>query len=856
MTRPCPPKTLLVGWSGGDWRIISPLVDRGLMPHLADVIERGVCGNLASLWPDLPPLLWTSLATGMRPHRHGILGFAEPAADGGVEPITCRGRAATPLWCIAAQHGLRPLVVDFGPTFPADAIAGVVVSNRFVSSLPHVRRDPVVAAGPGLVHPATVTAGLLEACAAAETTASDAVSDFFSPAALSAAHPQAVAAIQASVAGAQASADIVAHLATTEAWNILAVRLAIIDQLAERFLMFHPPRPQSVHQAAFAIYSQVITASHRLLDRLLGVFLAHAGPEANVVVVSDRGLHLDRLRDPAGRGEERARAAPAGILAMAGPQVRRDERIYGANILDICPTLLHMLGLPPVADMDGRVLADAFTSPVRKAPVGPGTVPAGHAPPADRVAAPGPLPPGPEVHHQIARARELTRARCLIAAGCPAAAEPILQDLATSGPDECDVVIELVECLRLLGRPGEGLRLLDDLAAAGSPAGRHPAAFEVMRATMLVEDGLQDRAVERLSAALQTHGPRVDTFVAIARAEVARGRMVDAERACLAALEIDPMHRPALVILAGARYRLERYAEAAEAARTAIGLQYFDPRMHHLLGTSLAACGRADEAVAALEIAISQDPSRVQAHERLGTVHARQRRDFEAAEASWRAGRAVRAETGARVPAAATAPATVSSTTSATTDASVVVVTGLPRSGTSMMMQMLAAGGLQPLADEAREADDDNPRGYLEFDPVKRLASDASWIAAARGRAIKVIAPLLPSLPGGVVYRVILMNRDIREVLASQRAMLHRRGMPVTASDEQLARAYAGHLEAARRWCAAAGVPLVMVEHRECLTVPHEVVGRVVGFLGMPLDRDAMAAVVEAALWRQRGSSD
>src|SRR5512134_4034770 len=106
----------------------------------------------------------------------------------------------------------------------------------------------------------------------------------------------------------------------------------------------------------------------------------------------------------------------------------------------------------------------------------------------------------------------------------------------------------------------------------------------------------------------------------------------------------------------------------------------------------------------------------------------------------------------------------------------ITVVTGLPRAGTSLVMQMLVAGGVPILVDGARPADADNPRGYLEFAPVKRLREDASWLPRARGRAVKVVVPLVCDLPPSERYRVLLVERDVREVLASQRTMLAGRG--------------------------------------------------------------------------------
>jgi hypothetical protein len=183
-----------------------------------------------------------------------------------------------------------------------------------------------------------------------------------------------------------------------------------------------------------------------------------------------------------------------------------------------------------------------------------------------------------------------------------------------------------------------------------------------------------------------------------------------------------------------------------------------------------------------------------------------------------------------------------------------VVVSGLPRSGTSMMMQMLAAGGLAVFSDDSRPADADNPRGYLEHDAVRRTPSDPSWIAAARGRVVKVVLPLLRHLPSGVAVRVLVMQRPLVEVLASQARMLARRGrLPGTGEDAALARDFAAELERFDAWVAGrAGLWALRVDYGATLADPMGTAARVDVFLGGGLDREAMAAAVEPDLRRIR----
>jgi len=171
-----------------------------------------------------------------------------------------------------------------------------------------------------------------------------------------------------------------------------------------------------------------------------------------------------------------------------------------------------------------------------------------------------------------------------------------------------------------------------------------------------------------------------------------------------------------------------------------------------------------------------------------------------------------------------------------------------------MMMAMLQAGGIRPLIDGIREADEDNPRGYFELERVKQLALDDSWLADATGRSIKVISALLERLPPRFEYRVIFMQRDMDEVLASQRAMLVRRGRGGDQpDDERMAVLFAKHLAKVRSELAQrTRMRVLYVEHGEVIAEPLEAAATINAFLGSGCDEEAMAGAVEANLHRQR----
>jgi hypothetical protein len=184
----------------------------------------------------------------------------------------------------------------------------------------------------------------------------------------------------------------------------------------------------------------------------------------------------------------------------------------------------------------------------------------------------------------------------------------------------------------------------------------------------------------------------------------------------------------------------------------------------------------------------------------------------------------------------------------------VTIVSGLPRSGTSMMMRMLEAGGMPVLTDAIREADEDNPEGYYEFEQVKQIETDKAWLEEAKGKAVKMVAALLKHLPPEYGYRIVFMRRNIEEVLASQRQMLIRRGeLTDRISDERMAELFRKHVAQIEAWIAGqANLKTAYVDYGEVLANPVEEARRINRFLGNRLDVERMAGVVDPSLYRQR----
>jgi hypothetical protein len=185
-------------------------------------------------------------------------------------------------------------------------------------------------------------------------------------------------------------------------------------------------------------------------------------------------------------------------------------------------------------------------------------------------------------------------------------------------------------------------------------------------------------------------------------------------------------------------------------------------------------------------------------------------------------------------------------------DAEIIIVSGLPRSGTSLMMQMLAKGGVEVVTDNIRTADTDNPRGYFEFEKVKKLKQDASWLPEIRGKAVKMVSQLLFDLPPTERYRIVFMERDFEEMLTSQEKMLERLDRE-SAPREDIERAFVKHLERLRNWLAQQpNMEVLYVRYADLVERPEEEARRVSAFLGGQSDPQGMAAAVDPSLYRNR----
>lgn len=924
-------KVLVIGWDAADWKVITPLIDAGKMPHLQSMLEQGVMGNLATIFPVLSPMLWTSIATGKRAFKHGIHGFAEPDPETqGVRPITNLGRRCKAVWNILNQNGLRSNVVGWWPSHPAEPINGVMVSNHFQQmTAPAGEPWPMA---PGTVHPAR----LFEALKNMRVHPAE-----LEPAQLLPFVPRAaevdlskdqriasVAKILAETAGVQAAATAIMQL---EPWDFMGVYFDAIDHFSHGFMQYRAPRLEWINEHDFEIYKDVVDTAYQFHDLMLGAMLKLVGDETTVILVSDHGFHPDHLRphvlpnEPAGAADEHR---PFGVFAIKGPGIKRDALLHGATLLDITPTILSLFGLPTGRDMDGKVLLGAFEhtpevdyidswDPVAGDaglhPEGVRVDPLGAHQAMEQLVELGYVEK-PDEDKQLTVARtvrelEFNLARDYFGAGRYPQAISLFQELWERYPEESRFGVKLVESYLAMGQGAEGRAALDrlverkrhyaklaqdelvkwldenkdkkpeDLDPAEHTrlrqlqrrAGTNEAALAYLRGRLLQVDDKHEQALAEFQQAEQVQMHSLPSlYRSVGESLLALRRFPEAEEQFRKMLQIDPVNPQARLGLGRCLLGTRRPRLALIEVLAALGLEFHNPLAHYCCGVALRWLGRRDEAVQAFETALQQNPVFPDAHRRLAAVLLKLGRRSEAAEhqrlavaarqriADFRAGKALPEDDDLEVDASLAYAATFGNLPNAAAQPplgnEVVIVSGLPRSGTSMMMQMLAAGGVPVLSDGVRSADEDNPRGYYELEEAKKLASDNSWLPRARGKAVKIVAQLLPNLPPSESYRIIFMQRALAEVVDSQEAMLKRLGRDdPTRSKRRLARTYLDQIAGVRRILEAnpGRVAVLVVDYHEALANPARVVSPVNEFLGGTFDVQAMAKAVEPSLRRQ-----
>ncbi len=843
------PKVLLIGWDAADWKVINPLMDAGHMPSLQKLVEQGVKGRMATLDPPLSPMLWTSIATGKRPYKHGIHGFTEPTPDGkDIRPIYSTGRSCKAVWNILNQENKKCHVVGWWPSHPAEPINGIMISNFYQRAEMDQTKPWVLT--PGVVHPASKA-------------------DFYAklrvhPYEMTAAHLQpfvpllnkvdqsvdtSLMSIAKFLADSSSIHSAATHIIEHEEWDFMAVYFDAIDHFSHLFMRYNPPQMPHVPLRQYEFYKDVIAGAYKFHDMLLGRYLELIDDDTYVMLISDHGFHPGDKRlavlpdEPTGPAFEHS---PYGIFVLKGPEVKQDELVFGASLLDVTPTLLHLFDLPMGTDMDGKVLTQAFQSarPVRVVPSweavegNAGRHTAGDEPneaqlrtELQQLVALGYIQdPGHDKEKAIRNTineNNFNLARAYINGQQWDQGIALLEELMQHDPKALRFATCLASAYQVVGK---FLKARETVNHIRTVVDRESPQLDLLEGTLLLAENRPVKALELFRKVETESGDQPQLKLRVANAYFQLHKYNEAIEVLEVALKLDPEEAGAWYLLGSCQLNLTQFESAVDSLLHSIGLQYYHPASHYFLGEALLGLGKYAEAAKAFEVCLTIAPFMNVARKRLVSIYQDNLGMPEKAQALMQQiDTAIKGE--------------------------MILVSGLPRSGTSMMMQMLQAGGIPLFTDNERQPDENNPNGFFEHEAVKNLIKSKAWLPNAVGKGVKVIAQLLPHLPLNYKYKVIFMERDLVEVIGSQQKMLARlnAAVPSDVFPSQLIDTFKTSVETAKAWAKEnSNVEILFVNYDTVVADPLGQSVRIAQFLNATCSPQAMAEHVNPNLRREK----
>ena len=709
------PQLLFVGWDAADWNYIDPLVAKGLLPAIQGLVINGARGPLNSLRPMLSPMLWTTIATGLRPFDHGIHGFVTLDENNNTVPISSEFRSAATFWEIAHHQNLESHIIGWWPSYPPENIKGIIVSDAFTQ----LKEPPSDA-----VYPQNKQTIFEQLRIQEHWIEEDLLSPLFEncppnpPIEL-------VAAVRRALARSLSVQMYSSYLLHTGSANIHAVYLNPLDHFHHLGLREYPE------------YFEIVNNAYRLYDAMLEGLLECIDHSTNIVLVSDHGFKLKKdllptlPDDPIAAEKDHHQQ---GVVLLNGPAINPRTQLSGCTILDVAPNILHLLNIPADLRMEGRIWNEAYKNPEQ---------------PRIKTWASAIV----SKNNKIGRIENHEHVQHLIELG--------YLDKRTNATPQ-NILAEnqflLARSYSEAGRNQEAIRILIPLLNTPTPPIRYIiSALDLMitegeikdfeswfgklqhllpkhilslfriRYFLLINDF--SSAIEELKTIPKP--PHINTawLLQVGRLWLNCSEYSQAENQIQQALEIEPDNPEALMIAGLVHFQNQQWEQALNFFLESIENRFFAPRIHALIGHSLVYLNQPLEAEKAFKIAALQEPR--------------------------------------------------NQTNTSENKSSTVIVSGLPRSGTSLMMRILETLNYPIFSDQARAGDQHNPHGYFEHSDVIKLAFTPEIAQKFSGHAVKILSPSLPALPPYQPVTVIMMERQLSSVVSSQLKMRNVEVLPL-----------------------------------------------------------------------------
>ena len=845
-------KLLVIGWDGADWKMINPLIDQGLMPNLEKLVNAGTIGNLATLDPPFSPMLWTSMATGKRPYTHGVMGFNEPDADGvNIRPVLSLSRKCKAIWNILTQEKKKTHTVAWWPSHPAEPINGVAISNFYQRAMKNTAKHWPIA--PQSVHPKQME----EHYAKLRIHPSELTGAHLFPFLpmldkLGPSHMKEVQQLRHLLAENSSLHAAFTNIIRTQEWDFATVYFDGIDRCCHEFMKYHPPKRDHIPQDKFDIYKDIVKGMYQYHDMMLGRVMDIAGDDATIMLISDHGFQSDHLRpknipiEPAGIAYEHSQY---GIIAIKGPGIKKDSLVQGASILDITPTILQLFDLPIGQDMDGNPLLSIFENPdIPKSIETWETVEGESGMPSsqyqedpnfaekmlDQLADLGYIDK-PDKDKTIAFKStknfcDSNLARAYMDGGKIPEAIEIFVRLYQEHQKPW-ISYRLAVCYQMIGQHQKCRALIQQLQDGGF---YDNPIMETIEASLLMSEGKFLEA----SKLLENIETKVDhtyggLYLKIARCYAMIKQPVKAQKAIEKELANNYDNPYAHQFLGIIHLNHNRFKEAYECFMEAISLEYGMSEAHYYLGKTLIALGEYQAASNALEVSLSINPHNNHARLILQRVYQTHLDKAEKADQIFQ-------------------------DFNSYCSGEITIVSGMPRSGTSLMMQLLEATGVDIFSDGERVSDDNNPKGYYEHEVVKKINHNPHWLKSCNGKAVKIVAPLITSLPYNYRYKVIFMERDPMEIYKSQEQMLLRLGKTNKKQifSQGIFQQIEQTIKSSKAWldnhpC----VDVLYVSYNDLIERPQDYADKLTRFLDKQIDLSIIQKTIDPTLYRERSVS-
>ena len=866
-------KVLVIGWDAADWKVIMPLIKQGKMPTLAKFISDGAYGKIKTLDPPLSPMLWTSMATGYRADKHGILGFIEPLADNsGVRPVTSTSRKVRAIWNILHNQGKKSNVIGWWPSNPAEPINGVMVSNLYQLANKPLKEKWEMP--DGTVHPKSMEDILKEFRVHPEELTGNHLIPFIpNIKKIDTKKDKRVASIAKILANAASIHAASTYLQRETEWDFMAIYHDAIDHFCHSAMKFHPPQRQGIPDDVYENYKGVVEAGYMFHDMMLDRTLSMIDDNTTVIIVSDHGFHSDHLRprylikEPASPAQEHS---PYGIFCVKGPGIKKGEVIHGASVLDLTPTILSLYDLPIGKNMEGKALTQIFENAYKpkfiddwekvEGDFGMHNINFSEDPWAEQEAMQQLIDlgyieaPNENTAKRIESSKNESQyylSRNLIDAKKFSKAIEILEPLFNNNPREIRYGQRLAFCFLSLNRLKKCRALIDQLKEIQKEIEKEekelsedelkkkklsfireaelPNYLKYIEGLLFLRANKWMKALKLLGEVSEKVPNNIDVHLNIGKACLHRKLWEEAQNAFIIALSIDDTNSVAHHGLGISFLRRGLFEPALDEFFLALETNYAYPNAHYHIGETLVRMKKYEEAEKAFMAAVSLAPGMTKGHKWLADLYQNELSNPEKAKSHLEF-------------------------LSNNIKGEIIIVSGLPRSGTSMMMQILKAGGLDILSDQKRVADKNNPRGYFEYEPVKKLMNDKTWLPNAKGKVVKVIAQLIPYLPSNFNYKIIFMRRPMHEVLKSQQIMLGKdkdvqsKTFPTGLND-----AFLKQLNRVEEWIESQpNIDVLDMNYKDVVALSESEFDSLISFLDKPLDVEKLKSAIDNKLYRNK----